>query len=271
MPIVEPHIHMVTRTTDDYEALAASGVTVVIEPAFWLGEPRKRAATFLDYYDHLVGYETERAAAYGIEHYATISVNPREANREDLAAEVLREMPAWLSHPRVLGVGEIGFDLLTDAEERIFRRQVELAGEAGLPLLIHLPHRDKRRGTERTIEVLEALKWPPDRTLIDHNTEETIEVAAGWGAWTGYTIYPVTKLTPERALHLLERHGVERAMINSSADWGVSDPLSVPKTIHLLRRSGFAEDAIDRLVWRNPLEYYAQSGRIGPDGRPKGR
>ena len=40
MRIFEPHIHMTSRTTDDYEAMAAAGVQALVEPAFWLGQPR---------------------------------------------------------------------------------------------------------------------------------------------------------------------------------------------------------------------------------------
>ena len=37
MRIFDPHIHMTSRTTDDYERMAAAGVRAVVEPAFWLG------------------------------------------------------------------------------------------------------------------------------------------------------------------------------------------------------------------------------------------
>ena len=47
--LIDPHAHMISRTTDDYAAMAASGVVAVIEPAFWVGQPRTHVATYMDY------------------------------------------------------------------------------------------------------------------------------------------------------------------------------------------------------------------------------
>jgi predicted metal-dependent TIM-barrel fold hydrolase len=44
MRFFDPHIHMTSRTTDDLEAMSDAGVRAVIEPAFWLGQPRTQAA-----------------------------------------------------------------------------------------------------------------------------------------------------------------------------------------------------------------------------------
>jgi len=45
-------------------------------------------------------------------------------------------------------------------------------------------------------------------------------------------------------------------VVNSSCDWGPSDPLSVPKTIREMRRRGFPEGDIAKLVWDNPSAFY---------------
>ncbi|MFJ4717528.1 hydrolase TatD, partial [Streptomyces sp. NPDC088785] len=60
MRIFDPHIHMTSRTTDDYEAMFAAGVRAVVEPAFWLGQPRTSPASFFDYFDALLGWEPFR-------------------------------------------------------------------------------------------------------------------------------------------------------------------------------------------------------------------
>ncbi len=59
---IDPHIHMVSRTTDDYEQMAAMGVRAVIEPAFWQGQPRTQIGSFQDYFSTLIGFERFRAA-----------------------------------------------------------------------------------------------------------------------------------------------------------------------------------------------------------------
>jgi predicted metal-dependent TIM-barrel fold hydrolase len=253
---------MISRVTDDYERMAIAGIVAITEPSFWLGEPRKHAGTFYDYFDHITGFEVERAAQYGIRHFATIGVNPREANDLDLAHEVLGRMPEWFAKPTVVAVGELGFDRITDAEEEILRRQLELAFEAGLPVMVHTPHREKLPGTLRTIRVIQEMRLDPARILMDHNTEETIQASLDGGFWCGHTVYPLTKLSPERAAAIFEEHGVERMMVNSSCDWGHSDPLSVPRTVWRMRRDGFDEASIERLVWRNPLDFYSLSGKV---------
>jgi uncharacterized protein len=262
MKIFEPHIHMVARTTDDYERLALAGVRALVEPSFWLGQPRTQVGTFLDYWSSIRDYEWQRAKAVLIDQYHTISVNPREANDEGLATEALAAMEPFLAHPRCVAVGEVGFDDITAAEERVLRAQVELSMRHRLPLLIHSCHREKRRGTERNLAILREMGIDPALVLYDHNTEETMDLVREHGCWAGLTVYPLTKLSPERAANILETWGAERVMVNSSADWGVSDPLSVPRVVLELRRRGWSDERIESVVWDTPRDFYAQSGRL---------
>lgn len=261
MRIIDPHTHMVTRVTDDYERMAEAGVEAVVEPSFWLGSPRTSAGTFVDYFEHIIGFETQRAKQFGIDHFCTISLNPREANNELLAAEVLPLVEKFCQRETVVGIGEIGLDRQTDAEERVFRLQLHLAKTHKLPVIIHLPHQFKKLGAERTLKIVADEDMDPAKTLLDHNTEETMSLYEGASWWRGLTIYAVTKLTVERAANIVEQYGVERLMVNSSADWGVSDPLSVPKLAVELKRRGYPRDKIEQLVFRNPIEFYRQSGR----------
>ena len=82
---VDPHVHMSSRTTDDYQAMAAAGIVAVIEPAFWQGQLRTSAGTFRDYFASLVGWERFRASQFGIRHFCAIGLNSKEANDERLA------------------------------------------------------------------------------------------------------------------------------------------------------------------------------------------
>ncbi len=262
MKIFDPHVHMTSRTTDDYAAMAAAGVLVIIEPSFWLGQPRTHAGSFVDYFNSLLGWERFRASQFGIRHFCTIGLNPKEANNPTLADEVLALLPRFLEKDGVAAVGEIGYDDQSEAEETVFRRQLELALEFDLPVLVHTPHRDKKQGTIRSIELARSMQFPEERLLIDHNNEETLPLVLETGCWAGHTIYPGTKMDEERMATLVERYGSERIIINSAADWGISDPLMVPKTIAKMREAGFDESAIEQLVWQNPVGFFAQSGRL---------
>ncbi|MSP71460.1 MAG: hydrolase TatD [Myxococcales bacterium] len=262
MHIFEPHIHMFSRTTDDYERMALAGIKVVLEPAFWVGQPRTSAGTFKDYFDLLIGWERFRANQFGIKHYCTMGLNPKEANDERLRDDVLALVSEYVNKEGVLGVGEIGFDDMTVREEEAFISQIRIAVDNALPVLVHTPHRDKKKGTIRTIEVCRDSGIEDHMVLIDHNNEETIPLVKETGCWAGFSIYPNTKMTPERVVEIFRRYGTDRMLINSAADWGVSDPLLVPKTVLVMRKAGMDEDEIEKIVWRNPIEFFKQSGRI---------
>jgi predicted metal-dependent TIM-barrel fold hydrolase len=262
MKIFEPHVHMFARTTDDYEAAALAGIRALVEPSFWLGQPRTQVGTFVDYWASIRDYEWKRAKAVLIEQYHTVSVNPREANDLPLAREALAAMTPFLDHERCVAIGEIGYDDITPAEDEMLVAQLELARKRKMPVLVHSCHREKVKGTERTIAILKDLRYDPSMVLYDHNTEETIGIAKDFGCWNGITVYPFTKLSPERAANILEVFGAERTMVNSSADWGPSDPLSVPRVVLELRRRGWDDRRIESVVWDTPRAFYAQSGRV---------
>lgn len=262
MRLFDPHIHMTSRTTDDYQAMAEAGIRAIVEPAFWLGQPRTHVGSFEDYFLSLLGWERFRASQFGIKHFCTLGLNPKEANHPELAEGVLSMLPRYLNKEGVVAVGEIGYDDMTDAEDRVFRRHIELAIEYELPILIHTPHRDKKRGTERTLAVVKEMGVDPGLVLVDHNNEETIAATLDSGCWAGHSIYPNTKMDEARMVNIVKQYGGERVIINSAADWGVSDPLKVPKTAAAMAHAGIPEDTIEVIVWHNPVAFFAQSGRL---------
>ena len=262
MRIFDPHAHMTSRTTDDYEAMYASGVRALVEPAFWLGQPRTSVGSFIDYFNSLLGWERFRSGQFGIRHHCTIGLNPKEANDEALAREVIDVLPRFLGKDGVVAVGEIGFDAMTAAEEWALQAQLELANEYELPVLVHTPHRDKAHGTLKTIEMVVASGVKPEFVVIDHNNELTVKDVLDSGCWAGFSIYPGTKMDEHRMVRVAQEHGLDRILVNSACDWGVSDPLKVRKTADAMAEAGFSADDIDRLVWRNPVEFFAQSDRL---------
>ena len=262
MRFFDPHVHMTSRTTDDYQAMADAGVAAIIEPAFWLGQPRTGVATFRDYYSSLIGWERFRASQFGIQHYCTIGLNSREANNEALAEQVMEILPLFIYKEGVVGIGEIGFDDQTAAEEKYYRLQLDLAKEAGLPVQVHTPHRDKKRGTTRSMDIAIEHGLDPYTVIIDHNNEETVKEVLDRGFWAAFTIYPFTKMGNERMVKLVQQYGTERIMINSAADWGISDPLAVPKTAALMKQQGISNEAIKLVTYQNAITAFAQSGQI---------
>ncbi|EUA10094.1 tatD related DNase family protein [Mycobacterium kansasii 732] len=252
---------MTSRTTDDYQAMYAAGVRAVVEPAFWMGQPRTCAGSFVDYFDSLIGWERYRASQFGIAHNCTIALNPKEANDSRCRA-VLEQIPRYLSKSGVVAVGEIGYDSMTPEETSVFHTQLEMAAEYGLPALVHTPHRDKLGGTLASIELVKRVGIDPGMVLLDHLNEVTIEPARDSGCWMGFSIYPDTKMDEARMVVLMQRFGLERIIVNSAADWGRSDPLKTVKTAKAMLAASFSEDDVDRVLWRNPVEFYGQSGQL---------
>jgi hypothetical protein len=252
---------MTSRTTDDYAAMHVAGVRAVIEPAFWLGQPRTSVGSFVDYFDGLVGWEPFRAAQFGIRHHCAMALNPKEAN-DPQCTGVLDVLPRYLAKDGVVAVGEVGYDSMTPEEDDAFARQLAMAIEHDLPVLVHTPHRDKLAGTLRTLDVVKESGIPPERVVVDHLNELTVRPVLESGSWMAFSIYPDTKMDEVRMVRILRQYGTQRMLVNSAADWGRSDPLKTRATGEAMIAGGFTEDAIDLVLWRNPVEFFGQSGRL---------
>lgn len=267
MRIFDPHIHMTSRTTDDYEAMYAAGVRALVEPSFWLGQPRTSVGSFTDYFDGLIGWERFRAAQFGIRHHCTIALNPKEAN-DPRCVEVLDVLPRYLPKDGVVAVGEVGYDSMTPAEDDAFARQLELAKQHHLPVLVHTPHRDKANGTRRTLDVVRESGLAPERVVVDHLNEVTVREVRDSGCWMGFSVYPDTKMDENRVTAILTECGTDRVLVNSAADWGRSDPLKTARTGEVMLAAGFDEADVDTVLWGNPVAFYGQSGRLNLDELP---
>ena len=266
MNYIDPHIHMVSRTTDDYETLAKMGCAAMSEPAFWAGYDRGTAESFRDYFIQLTEVEPKRAAEYGIQHFCWLCINAKEAENVELSREVLKLIPEFLDCPNVLGIGEIGLNKNTRNEAIIFQEHMELAVAHDQSILIHTPHlQDKYQGTRMILDMLADHSVDRGRVLVDHVEEHTIGAVLDAGYWAGMTLYPVTKCTPSRAVDMIEKFGAERLCVNSAGDWGPSKPTAVPDLILEMRRRGHSEALIKKVVYDNPKEYFSQSKNFSVD------
>ena len=268
MRYIEPHAHMVSRVTDDYERMALAGCEAVCEPAFWAGFDRSSAAGFYDYFSQLTDHEPRRAAKYGVKHFTWLGLNSKEAEDVKLAEEVIGLIPQFLDRPNVLGIGEIGLNKNSKNELRVLEMQVDLATRHGQLILVHTPHlEDKLKGTRLILDVLKNdRRIQPERVIIDHVEEHTVEMVLAAGLWAGMTLYPETKCTPARAVDILETYGRERLWLNSACDWGRSDPLAVPKTAREMKKRGHDAAVVDQVVYQNPARFLQQCPKFKDSG-----
>jgi predicted metal-dependent TIM-barrel fold hydrolase len=264
MRYIDPHIHMVSRITDDYERLAMAGCVALSEPAFWAGYDRGSAASFRDYFRQLTEYEPKRAAQYGIRHFCWLCINAKEAENVSLSREVIALIPEFLDRPNVLGIGEIGLNKNTKNESTIFCEHLELAAKHDELILIHTPHlEDKYKGTRMILDMLKnEQRIKPERVCVDHVEEHTIKHVLDAGYWAGMTLYPITKCTPQRSADMIEMYGTNRIMVNSAGDWGPSNPMAVPQFIQEMKMRGHAETEISKTVYENPLTFFKQCRRF---------
>jgi predicted metal-dependent TIM-barrel fold hydrolase len=260
MRYIEPHAHMVSRTTDDYAAMVTAGCAAVCEPAFWAGFDRSSAHGFYDYFSQLTEHEPRRAARYGLPHFTWLCINPKESENMALAHEVLAMIPQFLARTNVLGIGEIGLNKNTRNEMAVLEAHIDLAMRHEQLILVHTPHlEDKLKGTRLIVDLLKAdARVQPGRVIIDHVEEHTVSMVLDAGFWAGLTLYPESKCTPTRAIDIVEKAGRENIWLNSACDWGHSDPLAVPKTAVEMRRRGHSEAAIEALLFENPRRFLSQ-------------
>lgn len=259
MNYIEPHAHMVSRSTADYQAIAQAGCVALCEPAFWAGYDRSSPQGFFDYYRQLTEYEPARAAKFGIPHFCWLCINPKEAEDPVFAREVMALIPDFIDRPNVLGIGEIGLNKNTRNELAIFEEHVEIAKKFKRPILIHTPHlEDKMKGTRLILDALKNAKVDPDTCIIDHVEEHTAPMVLDAGFWAGMTLYPESKCSPARAIDILEIYGMERIWMNSACDWGISDPLAVIKCALEMKRRKHDIDTVQKVILENPKAFLSQ-------------
>ncbi len=263
--IIEPHIHMYSRTTDDYQAMYEAGIRACVEPSFWLGSNRRYAGTFFDYFENILSFEPTRSERFGIDHFAAVAYNPKEAENRTLVDEVLEHIGEYFDHPRCVAVGEIGFNNINEAEYYCFTRQLQMAKDRDLPVVIHISHTRKPLCLEWILRGFDEVKPDQRKIYLDHNTEDTIERAlSATDCWCGLTVYPISKLDPQRASNIIMKHGIDRIIVSGSADWGISDPLSLVKVLERMKADGHPESTLQKVAFDNPNAFYSQSPRWKP-------
>ena len=263
--IIEPHIHMYSRTTDDYQAMYNAGIRACVEPSFWLGSHRRYAGTFFDYFENILTFEPTRSERFGIDHFTAIAYNPKEAENKVLVDEVLDGIGEYLDHPRCVAMGEIGFNNINEAEYYCFTRQLRMAKERDMPVIIHISHYNKPTCLEWVLRGFDEVQPDQKKIYLDHNTEDTIERAlAETDCWCGLTVYPISKLDPMRASAIIKKHGIDRIIVSGSADWGISDPVSLVKVLEQLKADGHPEETLQKVAFDNANAFYSQSPKWKP-------
>ena len=262
MRLFDAFSQMSWRTAGEYRALAEAGVRAVVEPATWHGQPRTHAGSFEDYFASLLAWEPYRAGRAGVRHHCALGLNAKEANDAGLAEGVLWLLPRLLDKDGVVAVGALGFDEFSAAEDDAFARQLELARQRSLPVVVRVAPRDGRRAVERSLALLREARLPVGLAVVTGVGEAALPLTLDSGCWAGLSLHPRDGLNARTAAALARRYGPERVLVGAGADWDESDALAVPAAARALLDGGLGAPAVERLLWDNPAAFFGQSGRL---------
>jgi TatD DNase family protein len=170
--------------------------------------------------------------------YASVGVHPHDA--KDMDDGSIGEMEALLRHPKAVAVGEIGLDYHYDLSPRDVQRerfieQLEMAGRAGKPVVIH--ERDARG------DVLEIIKKYSNLTGVVHcfsGDWETAEIILGMGWYLSFTGV-ITFKKARGALDVAARAPIGRIMLETDSPYLSPEPVrggrnSSLNLIHVARK-----------------------------------
>ena len=154
--------------------------------------------------------------------YAAVGFHPSDcAGFSEDSVEELRKLAA---HPKVKAIGEIGLDYYWkdnpshDFQHQVFHRQMELAEELKLPVIIH--------DREAHHDCLEVVKSHPNVTGVYHCYSGGIEdaktlVKMGWMlSFTGV----ITFKNARRSLEIIEMLPMDRIMVETDAPYLTPEP-----------------------------------------------
>lgn len=249
----DAHIHADVRSYEDFEAMALAGV----EKAVTCAHDVYRMSTsqvYLDHYDRLLRVETKLAARAGVELYVALGVHPSAIPRD--ADFLLEQLPELLKEEKVVAIGETGLELKDEREPRILERQLALALELDMPIIIHTPKKEKAKAVKEILKLVDKSGITPERVMIDHLREESMKLAMNSGVYLGLSIQPPSKLSVEEAAEIVKKHGSSGFILSSDMSSIPSDPLALPRCALKLRGLGVSRAEVRRATYDNAAKFF---------------
>ena len=259
MRFIDAHLHTDMIEDAQLQKLVMMGMeaAVIPSPHMFLGTHDADAVLLL--WERFLTMEANTAKTLGFEAFASLSVPFFGVNRKD-AETCLARLPEFLSHERVVAMGEIGLDCATDFEVELFREHLRLARAHDLPVILHTPIRLAPQGPVVTPQVLDIIKeegFPVERCVFDHAGEETLDFRMTTGGMVGLSIC-WDKMPPEAAARYVIDHPDERRklIINSELGGQDNDYFMVPRVMLAMRLFGLDRTTIDEVCWGNPHSFF---------------
>ncbi|MBE8540474.1 TatD family hydrolase [Geoglobus acetivorans] len=222
MTLIDTHIHSEGRSVEDLRHMAENGIKKAITCAFYPIRPGF-PETLIDLARKLTEFEPERGRKAGMEIHSAIGIHPR-----CIPPDWQRVLDFIESYSGYVAIGEVGLEDGSDEEREVLKAQLQLAKKLDIPAIIHTPRKNKEAILEKTLEILDAVSFPEELALIDHNSVGTVRVVLEKGYWAGITVQP-GKLSVGEAVMIIEEFGDDRLIANSDTGFSESDMLAVRK------------------------------------------
>lgn len=252
--MIDAHIHADTRPYEDFKLMAVAGVEAAITCAH---DPlnMSTSAVVLDHFNRILDNDSKRALDNGIKLYNAMGIHPRSISSDFMV--VFEKLPTFLEREDVIAIGEIGLEIASATEKDVFIRQLELAQELGMKVIVHTPRRNKREITKIALTLIDD-HINQSLVQLDHVDNSIIDLVVDFKGLRGITVQP-QKMTPSEAVELLDEYGSNGFALDSDMSSSPSDPLSVPKTVHEMKLAGFKNSAVEMVSQGNVLNFYGIS------------
>lgn len=255
---IDPHLHTVLLDDGVMMKIALSGMEACVTPMLHSMNGMNEADVVLRMWERFLDFEVKRGGAIGYETFVSLSV-PFYGLTDRGVQECLKRLPEYLKHERVVAMGEMGLDAATETEKHLFRAQLQLAKEHGLPIICHTPIRLAPQGPAVIPQVIQMIKdegYPIERVVLDHAGESTFAARMASGAEVGLSVC-VDKMPPEAAADLIlqNRDKLDKFIVNSEVACG-DGYFTIPMVALALRRAKMPYQEIYRLVYENPRDFF---------------
>lgn len=251
MTFFDAQLNPLALRDGDLADLRFFGVAGALAPADGPITPATREAIRRSW-DALSPGATRRLRRAGVAGFAAVGVHPRAIPWRGLEA-LLADLPDFLGRPQVVAVGAIGLEEGGAREEGVFGRQLELARELRLPVVVHTPWRSKERTTRRALALLREHELEPGRILVTRADARTIRMirACGYTAGLSLSASAAGADPLDEAVRLVRSLGPEGLVLGSGAGEGAGDLLALPRAAGRLEKAGLSPAVIRRVCGGN--------------------
>lgn len=249
--IIDAHMHADTRPIENYKDMKMAGVDAVIACAHDPLEMKKSNVT-LEHLNRIVYQEPKRVGRHDVKLYAAVGVHPR-AIPEDYQ-KVIEKLPQYLKEDHVIAVGEIGLNSTAEIEQKVFIEQLKFADENNYNIIVHTPRTDKATVTKKTIELIDSY-INPRLVQLDHIDYSIIDMSIDKEYTLGITVQP-EKMSVNDTVQMLDEFGFDKFVLDSDMSSAPSNHMSLPETKHSLELKGFKKQDIDKVMYKNVVNFH---------------